>query len=494
MTSVKDNVTKVSEYIMSCRQMGMKIMPPDINEGEGGFSVSDGAIRYGLSAIKSIGQSVVDEIVRERTEHGKFRSLEDFIDRMSGREVNKRTLESFIKSGAMDGLPGTRKQKCMVCGSMVDQKNKEKKNTMEGQTIEEIYDDIADLSGVRVSLYFPGDRGKVDAIISELFNILEFKQFPEQSKPPTYHKRFSGYWANHYRARMRDEILNESQKKYGSARIEIQVASLIMHAWSEVEHDLIYKPMQGTLSEEELSILDELNGLVLAGEIALERLQAAGNERLRSRNAAFGSQYELASYLYNFLSSHLKTEDIELRMGNIALLYRLLQRLQLTGLKDITPILRSVKFEKDRRTISQQIIDQIISGNEKRYQCYQELRTEPETASPETLQAVNQFLEEWVPLERLLNKTARRTSTRSRGAFNINTLKRMDLFDKEMINQIVQLRKLRNVLIHDIELPDQAQILRCTEEAKALLAQLTGQHDAMADGENGEKNSHAENT
>ena len=342
------------------------------------------------------------------------------------------------------------------------------------QTLEEIYDDIADLSGVRVSLYFPGDRGKVDAIISELFNILEFKQFPEQSKPPTYHKRFSGYWANHYRARMRDEILNESQKKYGSARIEIQVASLIMHAWSEVEHDLIYKPMQGTLSEEELSILDELNGLVLAGEIALER--------------------ELASYLYNFLSSHLKTEDIELRMGNIALLYRLLQRLQLTGLKDITPILRSVKFEKDRRTISQQIIDQIISGNEKRYQCYQELRTEPETASPETLQAVNQFLEEWVPLERLLNKTARRTSTRSRGAFNINTLKRMDLFDKEMINQIVQLRKLRNVLIHDIELPDQAQILRCTEEAKALLAQLTRQHDAMADGENGEKNSHAENT
>ena len=68
-------------------------------------------------------------------------------------------------------------------------------------------------SGVRVSLYFPGDRGKVDAIISELFNILEFKQFPEQSKPPTYHKRFSGYWANHYRARMRDEILNESTEK-----------------------------------------------------------------------------------------------------------------------------------------------------------------------------------------------------------------------------------------------------------------------------------------
>lgn len=133
MTSVRDNASKVSEYIMSCRQMGMKIVPPDINEGEGSFSVADGAIRYGLSAIKSIGQSVVDEIVRERTERGKFRTLEDFIDRMSSREVNKRTLESFIKSGAMDGLPGTRKQKFLISAQLLEQKNKEKKTSIEGQ-------------------------------------------------------------------------------------------------------------------------------------------------------------------------------------------------------------------------------------------------------------------------------------------------------------------------------------------------------------------------
>lgn len=92
-------MTKVSEYIMACRQMGMKIVPPDINEGEGGFSVSGGSIRYGLSAIKSIGQSVVEEIVKERRERGEFKTLEDFVDRMSSKEVNKRTLESFIKSG-----------------------------------------------------------------------------------------------------------------------------------------------------------------------------------------------------------------------------------------------------------------------------------------------------------------------------------------------------------------------------------------------------------
>ena len=133
MTSVKDNVSKVSEYILTCRQMGMKIMPPDINEGEGGFSVSSGAIRYGLSAIKSIGQSVVDEIVKERTARGPFTSLENFIDRMSNKEVNKRTIESFIKSGALDSLPGTRKQKFLVSAALLDQKNKEKKN-LHGRT------------------------------------------------------------------------------------------------------------------------------------------------------------------------------------------------------------------------------------------------------------------------------------------------------------------------------------------------------------------------
>ena len=133
MTSVKDNVGKVSEYIMSCRKMGMKIVPPDINEGVGGFSVSDGSIRYGLSAIKSIGQSVVDEIVNERSVGGPFYSLEDFIDRMDSKDINKRTLESFIKSGAMDSLPGTRKQIFIVSGQLLDQKNKEKRTSIEGQ-------------------------------------------------------------------------------------------------------------------------------------------------------------------------------------------------------------------------------------------------------------------------------------------------------------------------------------------------------------------------
>lgn len=133
MTSIMDNVTKVSEYILACRNMGIGILPPDINEGVSGFSVSGNSIRYGLSAIKSVGRAVVDVIISEREAGGPFSTLEDFVSRMSNREVNKRTLESFIKSGALDSLPGTRKQKLYVSSELLENKAREKKTVMEGQ-------------------------------------------------------------------------------------------------------------------------------------------------------------------------------------------------------------------------------------------------------------------------------------------------------------------------------------------------------------------------
>ncbi len=133
LTSVMDNNTKVSEYILSCRQMGIPIQPPDINEGQSGFSVSGDSIRYGLSAIKSVGRTVVEAVIQEREKGGLYTSLDDFVDRMSGKEINKRTLENFIKSGALDSLPGNRRQKTMIAPELLDQKNKEKKNSLKGQ-------------------------------------------------------------------------------------------------------------------------------------------------------------------------------------------------------------------------------------------------------------------------------------------------------------------------------------------------------------------------
>ena len=133
MTSVIDNNSKVSEYILSCRQMGIRLLPPDINEGHTGFSVSGGAIRYGLSAIKSVGRNVIQKIEEEREAAGPFTSLKDFIWRMDGGELNKRVLENLIKGGAMDCLPGTRQQKMLVCMDLLERRNREKKSSLSGQ-------------------------------------------------------------------------------------------------------------------------------------------------------------------------------------------------------------------------------------------------------------------------------------------------------------------------------------------------------------------------
>ena len=153
MTSVIDFPTKVAEYIMECRKMDIKILPPDINEGERDFSVSGGNIRYALSAIKSVGRSVIDNIVSERQEHGPFVSLKDFIERLSGKEVNKRTVESFIKSGAMDGLHATRRQLMMVYVQVMDQVNQERKKSMTGQM--SLFDFVSDEEKAEFDVHYP---------------------------------------------------------------------------------------------------------------------------------------------------------------------------------------------------------------------------------------------------------------------------------------------------------------------------------------------------
>lgn len=133
LTSVIDNPNKVSEYIMTCRSMGIEILPPDINEGEVGFSVSGNQIRYALTAIKSVGRPVIDIVVAERKERGPYTNLKDFITRMADKEVNKRAIEHFIKAGAMDSLGGTRKQFMSVYIQIMDSIQHDKKNNMAGQ-------------------------------------------------------------------------------------------------------------------------------------------------------------------------------------------------------------------------------------------------------------------------------------------------------------------------------------------------------------------------
>lgn len=133
MTSVIDFSAKVSEYIMTCRSMGIAILPPDINAGEVGFSVSGKSIRYALTAIKGVGRPLIDAIVAEREVRGPYKNLKDLITRGTDKELNKRAVENFIKSGALDGLYGTRKQFMSIYIQIMDQIQQDKKNNMAGQ-------------------------------------------------------------------------------------------------------------------------------------------------------------------------------------------------------------------------------------------------------------------------------------------------------------------------------------------------------------------------
>ncbi len=133
MTSVIDNSKKVSEYILTCRNMGIRLLPPDINHGQRGFSVDGKCIRYALTAIKGVGQTAIDDLVEERKARGAFTNLKDFLTRISDKDVNKRAVENFIKAGALDGLGGTRKQFMSVYVQIMDHVTKERKSNLAGQ-------------------------------------------------------------------------------------------------------------------------------------------------------------------------------------------------------------------------------------------------------------------------------------------------------------------------------------------------------------------------
>ena len=153
MTSVIDSSGKVAGYIGVCRAGGIEVLPPDVNCGDGRFSVSDGRIRYGLYAIKSVGRSTIDAIMEDRQKNGPFRDLEDFLKRVSKYDANKRTIENLIKSGALDSLEGNRRQKCMVFPDMLDSINNSRKNEVEGQM--SLFDFADDTAKEALKVQFP---------------------------------------------------------------------------------------------------------------------------------------------------------------------------------------------------------------------------------------------------------------------------------------------------------------------------------------------------
>ncbi|MDQ8015155.1 MAG: hypothetical protein REI96_22100 [Flavobacterium nitrogenifigens] len=316
------------------------------------------------------------------------------------------------------------------------------------KNLNEIYEDIVDLAGIRVSLYFPSERELLNEIINEIFDVKLKKDFPDNTHTPKYTKRFSGYWATHYRVQLKEHHLT---KRYQNTLAEIQVASVLMHAWSEVEHDLVYKPYSGELSKEELSILDEINGLVLAGEIALERLQSAMALRTE-KSSKIDDKYELTNYIFNYFKNK---ENI--KFGNTYLINNFLKTNEKIDTKLLNEYLNLINLE-DKESISNQLLDIYMNDSNaiqkdliKKYINNLNL---PNSNTP----IFERFLKCWSILDEtsliLTNDEYKFDKTKFKYSGNrFDLLLKKNYINSEELNIILDLRVLRNELVHNLKVP-----------------------------------------
>jgi ppGpp synthetase/RelA/SpoT-type nucleotidyltranferase len=340
-------------------------------------------------------------------------------------------------------------------------------------TTEDIYNDIVDLAGVRIALYFPEQRDHVEGIVRQLFSVLGEKTFPDESAKPSYEKRFSGYWATHYRVQIREQLLADAQKRYAEARIEIQVASVLMHAWSEVEHDLVYKPLQGHLSGAEYDILDELNGLVIAGEIALKRLQSAGQARVK-QGQAFGNHYELAAFLLANAAAD-RPSAAEQGLGEVDVLFVLLSSLNLATPDHLRPYLAQLHSNLEHRPISEQIVDQLLLEDDTRYDVYQKARAAVgddvgASQAPDVHEALGYFMSQWIEFERLI-RVRMRGVERGPPVPSPQRLLGEGLIDRATAERLEPIRRLRNDVVHGIFSGEPTRL----REAGLRLSEIIGQ-------------------
>lgn len=405
---------------------------------------------------------------------GRYRREYDFFEQSARLAYGQ--LEAALASSGIRAMVTYRAKR----PDRLEKKLRQRFPEKQYKTTQDIYNDIADFAGVRVALYFPGERSEVDKIIRSIFELAaDPKIFPEGSKP-TYKKRFSGYWANHYRVRLKDNSLQESQKRYADALIEVQVASVLMHSWSEVEHDLVYKPLQGKLSEDEYAILDELNGLVLAGEIALERLQRAIEARVTQEGSKFSSHFELASFLLKAASPILKSGANESALGRVDTLYELLVKLSLTTPEQIRPLIASLHSEVEKRSISDQIVDQVVASDENKYKAYVEIRRKSEheslskTDSAKTSNEVfGEFMKQWVEFEKTLQEASRAQGLEGPDfVVSRNLINRFSNLDTESKKKIDWIRSLRNRAVHGHGETDINEMREATLMLKQILKML----------------------
>ncbi|MDD4972209.1 MAG: RelA/SpoT domain-containing protein [Paludibacter sp.] len=313
------------------------------------------------------------------------------------------------------------------------------------ETLDDIYNDIVDLAGVRVSLYFPSERKIIDEIVNQLFPVELKKEFPESSFIPHNSKRFSGYWATHYRIALNK---TKNTNKMHHPTVEIQVASVLMHAWSEVEHDMVYKPFTGNLSIGELAILDEINGLVLAGEIALDRLKILTNTRT-SQHFSIDSIYELN----NFIIKNIDLADLnKIRMGDTYLLFTFLKSVKKLDMKEFKSYIKRVNFDSEI-SLTEQMIQMLfvdyygnVKSNLTKY--FKNLNL-PEAIIPGSELIVRY----WVILEKAFTNFHKTTIAKAKKYSDpdFNILLKKDIITSEDVQLLGEIKQDRNLLIQGVK-------------------------------------------
>ncbi len=406
----------------------------------------------------------------------RYRKEYDFYDQAA--RLVAQSLDGALQSAGIRAIVTSRAKS----PTRLEEKVRQRDSTKHYAAVDDMYLDIVDLAGARVALYFPAERDQVGKLIRDSFLLIaDPKEFPGGSAP-TYSKRFSGYWATHYRVRLRETALNEAQRRYADAPVEIQVASVLMHAWAEVEHDLVYKPLQGRLSDDEYAILDELNGLVMAGEIALERLQKAGESRVAAGGRRFANHYELAAYLLDRASSVLKGPAPDSALGRVDLLHALLDRLDRATPDRLKRYLAAWSADIERRPLAEQIVDQLLAEDDTRYDLYEEIKVARDSApwkererevGPEIHAAIGLFLSRWIQLEQLIREIVlRRTGEEITVLPTSRALQRLEVSNAWTRSELERIRRLRNNLVHGFEVPDAPTLLEASDRLTHVVAEL----------------------
>lgn len=418
----------------------------------------------------------IEEFVR------RYVREQDFYARVA--ELCGRQAERMLKDNSVRAITTWRAKRPERLQRKLEERNRRRlENKLAPYQSEgEIYEDIPDLAGVRIALYFPGDRSRVASLIRERFTLLKERVFPQpltdltpEAKLIRERKRFAGYGAAHYRVCLRDTGLGADEKRYTEGRCEIQVASVLMHAWSEVEHDLEYKDLSGEVSPTESALLDQINGLVIAGEIALEQLQLATYQRSAAPSSTDGGggkrirdQYDLA----NWLSSVRDTlpdavrEGVDIGRADIA--FRLLQRMDETDFSALESYRAYIVQDTLEGTMAQRLIDAILAKDPQKGGALERAKLDVEAANADTIAssgsqfgalALGHFLTRWRQLEELLGYVLKGDPSYRAGYPLIKSLSKMVKKSSETIDMATRLRTLRNASVHGIEHPPSAREL-----------------------------------